>query len=188
MTTNLAPILRDTLIRFQQTALRETGRRPMASLPVPDALTLPGCQKPGYAYWQPAPWEPSGVPLGEYAAQFHPSIVNYLSMCQFLEMRFCLPVVRKGSALSFLYNRPFETFRNTVDATPAQAFEEAVYVSRERSCPLAFCMASTCDGGEPIRLMLSASDGQAFLDGSGREPMCFRLGVDRLLPKLQFVL
>lgn len=56
MQTALAPIMRDYLIRFQQTAIKETGRRPLTFLrtPLDEKLLLPGCQRPGYAFWQPA--------------------------------------------------------------------------------------------------------------------------------------
>ena len=57
MHTPLAPILRDYLIRFQQTAIKETGRRPMTFLrtSMDESLLLPGCQRPGFAFWQPVP-------------------------------------------------------------------------------------------------------------------------------------
>ena len=93
MQTALAPIMRDYLIRFQQTAIKETGRRPLTFLrtPLDEKLLLPGCQRPGYAFWQPIPWQDGNVPLGPLAEQFHHSIVEYLSMCQFLEIHFHLP-------------------------------------------------------------------------------------------------
>ena len=49
MQTALAPIMRDYLIRFQQTAIKETGRRPLTFLrtPLDEKLLLPGCQRPG---------------------------------------------------------------------------------------------------------------------------------------------
>ena len=52
MQTALAPIMRDYLIRFQQTAIKETGRRPLTFLrtPLDEKLLLPGCQRPGYAF------------------------------------------------------------------------------------------------------------------------------------------
>lgn len=190
MQKGFAPIMRDFLIRFQQTAIRETGRRPVTYLrsPMDRDLILPGCQRPGYTFWQPMPWPKDGAPLGQYAASFHETIVEYLAMCQFLEIRFRLPVAQKGSPLSFLFHRVFETYRNTVSAPPARAFEEAAFLNREQpSRPLAFCMAATCDAGEPLLLMLDARDGQVFLDRAGQEPLYFKLGVDRLLPKLLFV-
>ena len=124
MQTALSPIMRDYLIRFQQTAIKETGRRPLTYLrtPMDEKLVLPGCKRPGYAFWQPVPWTDGAVPLGPKAKQFHPSIVEYVSMCQFLEIRFHLPVAHMNSPLSFLYRRTFETCRNTELATPAQAF------------------------------------------------------------------
>jgi len=59
MQAALAPIMRDYLIRFQQTALKETGRRPFTFLRVPmeEKLVLPGCRRPGFAFWQPVPWK-----------------------------------------------------------------------------------------------------------------------------------
>ena len=43
--------------------------------------------------------------------------------------------------------------------------------------------------GEPLLIMLRAEDGQAYiLHGMGHAaPLYLKLGVDRLLPKLQFV-
>jgi len=192
MHTALAPILRDFLVRYQQTAIRETGRRPMTYLrtPMDEALLLPGCPRPGYAFWQPIAWPGGGVPLGEEAAQFHTSIVEYLSLCQFLEVRFRLPVAPKGSPLSFLYGRVFETFRSTESAPPARAFAEAALYARENpSLPLSYCMAATCDEGEALLVMLRASDGGAYLlrTQGEPEPLYLKLGLDRLLPKLQFV-
>lgn len=50
-------------------------------------------------------------------------------------------------------------------------------------------MAATCDGADPLLLMLRAEDGQAFVQYADRsaEPLYLKLAVDRLLPKLQFV-
>ena len=47
----------------------------------------------------------------------------------------------------------------------------------------------SADGAEPLLLMLAASDGQAFIQRAAGEaaPLYLKLGVDRLLPKLQFV-
>ena len=192
MHTALAPIMRDYLIRFQQTAIKETGRRPITFLrpPLDEKLLLPGCKRPGCAFWQPIPWQDGDAPLGPAAAQFHRTIVEYLSMCQFLEIRFHLPVARMHSPLSFLYGRTFETCKNTESAPPSRAFEEAALYRREHpSLPLAYCMAATCDGAEPLLLMLAAGDGQAFIlhAAEGTPPLYLKLGVDRLLPKLQFV-
>ncbi len=192
MQAAIMPIMRDYLIRFQQTAIKETGRRPLTFLRVPmdEKLVLPGCQRPGYAFWQPIPWRDGSVPLGEHAGRFHQSIVDYLSMCQFLEIRFHLPVAPMGSPLSFLFKRTFETYKNTEASPPARAFEEAVLYQREHpDLPLCFCMAATCDGGEPLLLMLRAEDGQAFIQYADRDadPLYLKLSVDRLLPKLQFV-
>ena len=55
MQTALLPIMRDYLVRFQQTAIKETGRRPLCWLrsPKDEALVIPGCRRPGYAFWQP---------------------------------------------------------------------------------------------------------------------------------------
>ncbi len=192
MQAALAPIMRDYLIRFQQTAIKETGRRPLTFLRVPmdEKLVLPGCQRPGYVFWQPVPWKDGKVPLGEHAGRFHASVVAYLSMCQFLEIRFHLPVAPMNSPLSFLYNRVFETYKNTETTPPARAFEEALLYQREHpGQPLAFCMAATCDGGDPLLIMLRAEDGQAYIQRVGRESelLFLKLTVDRLLPKLKFV-
>ena len=192
MQTALAPIMRDYLVRFQQTAIRETGRRPLTYLrsPMDDKLVLPGCQRPGFAFWQPVPWENGEVPLGKEAEKFHQSIIEYVSMCQFLEIRFHLPVASMGSPLSFLYRRTFETCRNTELAPPCRIFSEASLYQREHpSVPLAYCMAVTCDEGEPLLLMLRAEDGQAFVQHAvgDAQVLYLKLGVDRLLPKLQFV-
>ncbi len=192
MQAALAPIMRDYLVRFQQSAIKETGRRPLTFLrtPMDEKLVLPGCQRPGYAFWQPIPWKDGKVPLGEEAALFHSSIVAYLSMCQFLEIRFHLPVAPMNSPLSFLYNRAFETYKNTEQAPPSRAFEEAVfYAEQHPELPLNFCMAATCDGGDPLLLCLRAEDGQAFIYHSygETEPLYLKLTVDRLLPKIKFI-
>lgn len=192
MQTALGPIMRDYLIRFQQTAIKETGRRPLTwmRMPMDEKLVLAGCQRPGYAFWQPIPWKDGNVPLGNDAAKFHASIVDYLSMCQFLEIRFHLPVASSGSPLSFLYKRTFETYKNTESAPPSRAFQEALIYGREHpELPLCFNMAATCDGGDPLLLMLRAEDGQAFVLYADRpcEPLYLNVGIERLLPKLQFV-
>ncbi len=192
MVSTLSPIMRDYLVRFQQTAIKETGRRPLtfARTPMDEKLVLPGCQRPGYVFWQPISWKDDRVPLGECAQQFHPSIVEYLSMCQFLEMRFRLPVAPLNSPLSFLYGRVFETYRNTESAPPAQALEEAALYHREHpELPLAFNMAASCDAGAPLLVMLRAEDGQMYIQRADRDapPVYCKLTVDRLLPKLQFV-
>jgi len=192
MSTPLAPILRDMLVRYQQTAIRETGRRPMTFLrtPMDETLLLPGCQRPGFAFWQPVAWPKDKAPIGKSGKLFHQSIIEYVSMCQFLEIRFKLPVAQANSPLSFLYGRVFETCKNTVSAPPSRAFEEAALYQRENpSLPLSFCMAQTCDEGEPLLILLRAEDGQAYiLHGMGHAaPLYLKLGVDRLLPKLQFV-
>ena len=123
---SLSPIMRDYLVRFQQTAMRETGRRPVTFLraPMDESLLLPGCLRPGYACWQPMPWN-GEAPLGPKADHFHESIRQYVSLCQFLEIHFRLPVTRAGSPLSFLYGRVFESCKNTLTAPPDRAFEEA---------------------------------------------------------------
>ena len=192
MQAALMPIMRDYLIRFQQTAIKETGRRPLTWLrtPMDEKLVLAGCQRPGYAFWQPIPWKDGNVPLGEDAALFHASIADYLSLCQFMEIRFHLPVAGTGSPLSFLYMRTFETYKNTESAPPKRAFQEARAYNREHpDLPLGFCMASTCDGAEPLLLMLRAEDGQAYVVYANRDvpPLYLKVTVDRLLPKLQFV-
>ncbi len=188
----LAPIMRDYLIRFQQTAIKETGRRPLTYLrePMDEKLVISGCQRPGFAFWQPVAWTDNKAPLGKQAALFHDSIIQYVSMCQFLEIRFHLPVAHMGSPLSFLYGRTFETGRNTESAPPSRAFEEAVKLNKEHPAqPLGFCITQTCDGGEPILLMLRAEDGQAYVLRPERdvEPLYLKITIDRLLPKLQFV-
>ena len=64
-----------------------------------------------------------------------------------------------------------------------------VYSREHPELPLSFCMASTCDGAEPLLLMLRAEDGQAYVQFADRsaEPLYLKVTVDRLLPKLQFV-
>lgn len=192
MPGTLTPIMRDFLIRFQQTAIKETGRRPLtfARTPMDEKLVLAGCQRPGYVFWQPVAWKDDRAPLGENAKLFHPSILEYVSMCQMLEMRFRLPVAPVNSPLSFLHNRVFETYKNTEGAPPARAFDEALLYHREHpEVPLAYNMAATCDGGAPLLVMLRAEDGQMFIQWADREaqPVYCKLTVDRLLPKLQFV-
>jgi hypothetical protein len=184
--------MRDYLIRFQQTAIKETGRRPLTFLRVPmdEKLVLPGCQRPGYVFWQPIPWKDGHVPLGDQAKLFHRSVVDYLSLCQFLEIRFHLPVAAMNSPLSFLHNRIFETYKNTESMTPSRAFEDAVFYAHEHpELPLSFTMAATCDGGEPLLILLRAEDGQAYIQrvDDQSEPLYLKLTVDRLLPKLKFI-
>lgn len=182
-------ITRDYLVRYQQTAVRETGRRPLTFLrePMDEKLLLPGSPYAGYAFWQPMPWE-GDAPLGKEAHHFHQSILDYLSLCQFLEVRFVLPVARSGSPLSFLYRRVFETCRNTALCPPSRAFEEALRLSQP-ALPLSYCMAQTVDDGEPLLLQIRADDGQVFVQRplSNAAHLELRLDLDRLLPKLQFV-
>jgi hypothetical protein len=192
MQTTLSPIMRDYLIRFQQTAIKETGRRPLTygRTPMDDKLVIPGCQRPGYVFWQPIAWKDDAVPLGKNADKFHQSIINYLSMCQFLEIRFRLPVAPMNSPLSFLYGRVFETYKNTDSAPPSRAFDEALlYQKQHTEEPLSYCMAASCDGGAPILVMLRAEDGQTYVKRADRESdtVYLRLTVERLLPKMQFV-
>lgn len=192
MSTAIAPVLRDYLVRYQHTAIRETGHRPMTWLrtPMDDALLLPGCTRPGCAFWQPVAWKDDKPPLGDAAEGFHQSIIDYVSMCQFLEIRFQLPVAHTGSPLSFLYGRTFEGCRNTVLHPPSRVLEEAGMYRREHpEWPLSYCMAVTCDDGEPLALMLRADDGEAFVQRTMAEtkPLYLKLGVDRLLPKVRFV-
>lgn len=189
---SLSPIFRDCLVRYQQTAIRETGRRPVTLVrpSVPEDLLLPGCSLSGASCWQPMPWKDGCAPLGPHAQHFHPSIVQYLSLCQFLEIRFTLPVMPSGSPLSFLYRRVLEALPNTELSPPSRAFDQAEALHQRHSkLPLALCMAASCDGGEPVLLMLQASDGQAFLlrPTRGEEPLFLKIGLDRLLPKLRFV-
>jgi len=187
----LRPILCDTLVRFQRSVLRETGRRPMTfdRSPMEETLLLPGCPKPGYVFWQPASW-PEGMPApGSKSGAFHSDIREYLSVCQFLEIPFRLPVAPKGSPLSFLYQRTFETCPNTVFSPPDRAMEEAFLYQREHpSQRLSFCMAQTCDAGEPLLLMLRAEDGRAYVCSALDDQRVLNLNIalDRLLPKLQF--
>ncbi len=192
MEGKLTPIMRDYLVRFQQNAIKETGRRPLtySRTPMDEKLVLSGCQRPGYVFWQPIAWTDGQVPLGENAGLFHQSIIEYVSMCQFLEIRFQLPVAPMNSPLSFMYGRVFETYRNTDTNPPAQAFDEAVLYNRQNpEEPLAYCMAATCDGGAPLLILLHAEDGQMFVKRAdqGAQPLYCKLTVDRLLPKLQFV-
>lgn len=192
MASTLTPILRDYLVRYQQMAIRETGRRPVTWLrtPMDEALLLPGCAKPGCFFWQPVPWKDDKAPLGKAAELFHQSIIDYVSMCQFLEIRFQLPVAHGGSPLSFLYGRTFEACRNTETLPPSRAFEEAALYHREHAdVPLSCCMAVTCDDGEPLALMLRAEDGEAFIlrTMTQNKPLDLKLGLDRLLPKVKFV-
>ena len=192
MQTAMLPIMRDYLVRFQQSAIKETGRRPLSWLRTPEdePLVIPGCRRPGYVFWQPIAWKEEKAPLGKQTAKFHQSIVDYLSLCQFLEMRFYLPVPASGNPLSFLYRRVFETERNTESAPPEQKFQEALLYAKEHpNLPLSFRLAATCDEGEPLLLMLRAEDGQAYIlpaDGS-REPVYLSTTLERLLPRVQFV-
>ena len=64
MQTAMLPIMRDYLVRFQQSAIKETGRRPLSWLRTPEdeSLVIPGCRRPGYALWQPIAWNCCAVP------------------------------------------------------------------------------------------------------------------------------
>ena len=111
-------------------------------------------------------------------------------MCQTLEIRFKLPVTPAKSPLSFLYDRVFETYPNTLSAPPSRAFEEAVFADRfSPNLPLSFCMAASCDGLEPLQMMLDAADGQMFVLRAyeSEQPVFCKISIDRLLPKLRFV-
>ena len=192
MASTVAPVLRDFLVRYQQLTVRETGHRPVTWLryPMDEDLLLPGCSRSGCSYWQPMPWKAGQPAFGKAGENFHQSIIDYLSMCQFLEMCFQLPVAHVGSPLSFLYGRTFETCPNTETNPPSRMFEEASLYRREHPyLPLAYCMAITCDSGEPLCLMLRAEDGEAFIHRtlSGEPPLYLKLGVDRLLPKLRCI-
>ena len=50
-------------------------------------------------------------------------------------------------------------------------------------------MAATCDGFEPLRMMLDAADGQMFVLRAYEpdQPVFCMIPVERLLPKLRFV-
>lgn len=186
----ISKIMRDCLVRYQQTAIRETGHRPVTFLrePMDEKLLLPGCTQPGCSFWQPVAWDEE-VPLGSNAHRFHESIREYLSLCQFLEVRFVLPVAGKGGPLGFLYGRIFETCRNTVSRPPQRAFEEALMAHRFEETPLSYCMAQTSDDGEPLLLMVRADDGGVYVRYASLEKrvLDLKLGLDRLLPKLQFI-
>ncbi|MFH1879709.1 MAG: hypothetical protein ABIK64_02815, partial [Bacillota bacterium] len=82
MTGKLTPIVNDFLVRFQQGAVKETGRRPLTfrRTPMDEALVVPGCQRPGFVFWQPIAWPEGNAPLGGHAAKFHRSIVDFLSV------------------------------------------------------------------------------------------------------------
>jgi len=192
MPDKITPIVNDFLVRFQQGAIRETGRRPLTFLrePMDTGLIVPGCRRPGFAFWQPIAWPEGGAPLGEQAGEFHQSIVDYLSVCQMLEIRFKLPVTPAKSPLSFLYNRVFATYPNTVSSPPSRAFEEAAFSWRlNPDIPPAFCMAASCDNMEPLQMMLDAKDGRMFVlrAYNSDQPVPCRITIDRLLPKLRFV-
>lgn len=192
MPGTITPVVNDFMVRFQQGAIKETGRRPLTyhRTPMDEGLIVPGCQRPGYVFWQPIAWPDANVPLGEYADRFHKNIVDYLSVCQTLEIRFKLPVTPVKSPLSFMYNRVFETYPNTVSAPPGRAMEEAVFAAQANpGVPLAFCMAGSCDDQEPLRMMLDAADGQMYILRAyePEQPVFCKIPVDRLLPKLRFV-
>jgi hypothetical protein len=192
MPGKITPIVNDFLIRFQQSAIKETGRRPLTfrRTPMDEGLIVSGCQRPGFVFWQPIAWPDTGVPLGEHAAKFNDHIVEYLSVCQTLEIRFKLPVTSAKSPLSFLYGRVFETYPYTVSTPPSRAFEEAVFTYQSNiGIPLAFCMASSCDHLEPLQMMLDAEDGQMYILRAydPDQPVFCKIPIDRLLPKLRFV-
>ncbi|MDD3411948.1 MAG: hypothetical protein PHY12_14180, partial [Eubacteriales bacterium] len=75
-------------------------------------------------------------------------------------------------------------------APPSRAFDDAIFYHTEHpAVPLSYCMAATCDGGDPLLVMLRAEDGQMFVQRADKddEPVYCKLTIDRLLPKMQFV-
>ncbi len=191
MPVSLAPIMRDYLIRFQQSSIKATGHRPLSLIhtPMDEPLWLPGCTQVGYSYWQPIAWNNEKAPVGSYATHFHQSIIEYVSLCQFLEIPFRLPIAQSHRPLSFLYQRVFETFKNTHSMPPCDAFEEAFLLSHfQKDKHISYAFARTCDPFDPLLLMIHADTGFAYIDCVGHDLPLVELHVslDRLLPKLQF--
>ena len=94
MQTALLPIMRDYLVRFQQTAIKETGRRPLCWLrsPKDEALVIPGCRRPGYAFWQPISWKDDQAPLGERMTVSAPPEENFQEALAYAAERPELPL------------------------------------------------------------------------------------------------
>lgn len=188
----ISPIVRYYFLRYQQTAIRETGRRPMIlrSKAINESLMLPGCPLKDYTFWQPIPWAEGNVPLGDNAGAFHSSIIDYVSLCQFFEMQFHLPIPAFNNTASFARERVFECIRNTEDFPPAAAFDKAVEIhAGTPEIPLYYPMAATCDSGHPIILGIWADSTEAFLlvPGGSNKPVWLCLTLEKLLPKLRFV-
>ena len=191
MSESLAPVFKDFLICFQQSAIRETGRRPITCTraQMDTDLLLPGCESAGYSFWQPVLWPEGGAPLGEHAASFHTSIVEYVSMCRFFEIPFTLPVPEKQSPLSYLWGRRFQTFQNTLALRPETVMDEAVALYQNSgSLFMGFPFAVTFDRGEPLTLILRASDGVMFVSRAERDNAFTSLNTTlrEVMPKLRF--
>ena len=190
MKQSIIPAFRDFLVRFQQNALKETGRRPMTYLrsSMEQSLILPGCLRSGYVFWQPMPWQNVNIPLGQNKGMFHESIIDYYSMCQFLEVRFRLPVAHQNSPLSFLYRRVFELYSNTQANPPMRALDEAIFLyEREATKVLSVPIACTCDGGEMLQIMVCAENGKVMIQPSNGEAVLLSITLDKIFPKAQFV-
>lgn len=93
MQTALSLIMRDYLIRFQQTAIKETGRRPLTYLrePMDEKLVLPGCQRPGYAFWQPCPGRTGLCRLAQRPSSFTQALWNTCPCASFWRFVFICP-------------------------------------------------------------------------------------------------
>ena len=93
MQTALSPIMRDYLIRFQQTAIKETGRRPLTYLrtPMDEKLVLPGCKRPGYAFWQPVPGRTGPCPWARRPSSFTQALWNTCPCASFWRSVFTCP-------------------------------------------------------------------------------------------------
>lgn len=177
---------RDFLVRFQQAAIRETGRRPTVALRdgIDRELLLPGCLSAGYSFWQPMPWPQNEPQLGDVAEPFHPSIIEVLTFCRYHELTFILPVPQRQGIYSFLYKRQFITAQNTLNVPPQLALREALERHGENSkLPLYFPFAVSDHQGEAILLCLQADTGECCLYRPGRNhdytPLGF--GFDEML-------
>jgi len=80
---------------FNREPLKETGRRPLTFRRIgrwTRGWSFPAASARGFVFWQPIAWPEDAAPVGEHAARFHRDVVDYLSVCQTLEIRFKLPV------------------------------------------------------------------------------------------------
>lgn len=178
--TETQEAFRDFLIRFQQTAIRETGRRPTVALRdgIDEELLMPGCLSAGYSFWQPMPWPQDMPQLADMETHFHRSILDLFTFCRYHELSFVVPVPQRQGIYSYLYKRQFVTVQNTMKALPLDALNDAIIRHDQLSkLPLYFPFAATDPQGEAFVLCLQADTGECCLFSPSRENVYHSLGL-----------